>query len=487
MVKYLKDELNKVRFESFSAFWAVVFLSLVIYFQQSWVPGFFQDGYLYSVLGKNAAELGNWLVPFQSETQYPKFDQHPPTLFMIEGVFFKLFGFSYSSARVFSGLWSLASVVFLFYFLTKVKNYKWAFFSCLILILCPSLMKKTRFPGLDVPLMLSFAVSLGSYYLAVFKGHKKLWIVCGVFAGLGLLIKGFPALLIALIIFLHLIFTKRLSELKSLLPWASLFLGLFLFGLWPLALYLSGDLQVFKDYINVQFFSTMVEGRGVQKVDYLLYVVHLLKTCGPWVVLSVLAGRIALKNEDKPLFLLFLVWFASVLIPLSFLKFKYSHYIMPLYPALAGMAGYYLTQISDKAQNRIFRTFKILIPAAALVLLIFPVTTKTKRHKETFKVLEVLRLHNLSPKTWYIVDESYGYWSTSSLSSLEMKANPRAISYNDLINLSEIKNSLYFVSKERFISNKETLFGKGFRKLLEVERFNIVVLLGEEIPDMVIR
>ncbi|MCO4755284.1 MAG: glycosyltransferase family 39 protein, partial [Bacteriovoracaceae bacterium] len=352
--KSIREDFSNIKLEGNYGLWMILLLGATLYFQQSWVPGFFQDGYLYTVFGKNAAELGHWLIPFQSKTQYPQFDHHPPFLFMIEGLFFKLFGSSYSSARIFSGSWSLATVLGVFLFFKDIKKPRWGFFSSLILILIPSLLKKTRFPNLDVPLMFCFFMSLSSYYLAVFNERKNNWYLCGFFTGLAFLIKGFPALVIIGIMFLHLLINGRINELKKFTPWIGLLLSVLIVSIWPMALYLKGDYQVFHNYVIGQFFNTIVKGRMTNDPQYFLYFTHLFKTVLPWLILAFLGWRKAIKNEDKSIFSLFLVWFTLILLPFSFVKFKYSNYIIPLYPALAIMAGYYLSKLKNNIQDKIY-------------------------------------------------------------------------------------------------------------------------------------
>lgn len=492
MIKELRKDIHRListsNLDDNGGLYTILFLAIVLYFQQSWVPGFFQDGYLYSVLGKNASEMGHWLVPFQSKTTYPEFDQHPPFIFILEGLFFKAVGFSYTTARLFSGFWALASVLYVFHFFKGLDKTRWGFFSCMILILIPSLLKKSRFPGLDVPLMFFFIMALGSYYLAEFKGKKTHWYLCGLAAGLALLTKGFPGLIIPAIILIHLIITKRGRSLLGLHPWLGLSLSFLIFSVWPIGLYSIGKFQIFESYVNTQLFNTMLEGRGTVEVNYFLYFVHLLKTCFPWVLASFFGAKMALKKENKELFLLFLVWFLVVLIPLSLIKFKYSHYIIPLYPALAVMAGYFFFERNNEFQNKIYSGLRILVPVVALVLLIFPLTTKIRRHKEVFKTLEVLRLYDHSPRAWYVVDDAIEYYSTSSLSSLEMKANPRRINSSDYLKLLnkqvELENMLGFVSGSFYSKYQGVLDKLGLSVLLELPQKDVFILVKMSVRNL---
>jgi len=70
-------------------------------------------------------------------------------------------------------------------------------------------MKKVRFPGMDMPLMLFTLMSIMFYYRAYVENLKKYWLGCGIFFGLALLTKGPMALFIPLAILLHLLWTRK--------------------------------------------------------------------------------------------------------------------------------------------------------------------------------------------------------------------------------------------------------------------------------------
>ena len=151
----------------------VLLLALVLLFQQSWVPGFFQDGYLYAALSKNAAERGFWLVPHLSESLYPEFFHHSPFIFILQGLFFKIVGASYCTARIFGGLFTLGTLFLLYRWSRLLSGKKLAFYSCLLFITLLPLLKKSRFPNLDTPLM--FFTLLCVYYYTRFYFERKIY------------------------------------------------------------------------------------------------------------------------------------------------------------------------------------------------------------------------------------------------------------------------------------------------------------------------
>ena len=268
--------------ENFSLIFPLIFIGLVLYLQNAWVPGFFQDGYLYSAFARSAAEDGNWLIPHLAPNLYDKFDQHAPLAFILQGVFFKIFGPSYVSGRIFSTIFTLGTFFILVSWIFKIDK-KWAFFAGLIFLLIPSLIKKTRFPGMDTPLMFFIFTSLFFYFKALTQ-QKKNWIYCGLFFGLAMLVKGPMAILVPFGIFCHLLVTKDLKRLLTPVPWGGLFLGLILFSIWPLSLYLKGEFGVFTHYLDFTFLHTIKDGRGGSS-SFFTYFLFLLKQTPLWFLL----------------------------------------------------------------------------------------------------------------------------------------------------------------------------------------------------------
>ncbi len=421
----------------------VALVCLVLYFQHSWVPGMFHDGYLYVAFGKNAAERGHWLIPFLSETEYPRFDHHPVFYFILEGLWFKIFNFSWTSARVFGLLWMLASVLSFYGLLKRKFSEKLALTSSFILLLMPSLLKKSRFPNLDFPLLLSAIVIM----LLVVKAPKeklgKTWFIIGLFGGLALLIKGASAIFIMGITGLYLLLSKEdRPQLTSPWPYFGIILSFGIFALWPLALYLDGNISIFQSYFEGQVIGSVIKGRNLPETDYLLYFKHLLKTTLPWLILAGIGFR-SFREKEKSLFTLSLVWLLLPLFVFSLIRVKYSNYLIPLYPPIAILAGYQLTRLKDETYKNVSNGFKGLMVLVTLVLLIFPVTNKPRRHVETFDMFKQLEDNNFKPDKVVFVDTDYEYYSTVSLFSIFYKGNPYRVDSSSLSsNLSKLNNSL---------------------------------------------
>lgn len=396
-------------------------LATVLFLQQAWVPGFFHDGYLYAALGKNAAELGHWLVPYLTDNVYSEFNQNPPTYFIFEGIFFKIFGSGFAQARVYSALWPLALVIFLYRFLERHRGRSIAFMACLFFLLNNILLKRVRFPNMDFALMLAMALSLFYYFDAFvkFKDGKKfrreiLW--TGFFFGMALLFKQMPAFGVPFAMLLHLGLTRQWRFLLSPWPWLGFLLGLLVFSIWPIALYFNGKFHIFTQL--VVHIIGMMSGQVNADFSFWTYFKHFSRDMIIPFGLA-LYGVYAYFKAKRPdaLYLFFACWFLAVFIPLQSAQYKVSYYLSPLFPALGALAAFPLYKVRYLILQRVAYSFKVLTITLALVFLIFPVTTTIRRDRPIFQAIEVMQGMGYKPKNWAIIEDGYAYWIITSLPS----------------------------------------------------------------------
>ena len=171
-------------------FWGLLVSAIGILFHHAHQEGFFLDGYTYAVLGKNIAGSGNGLVPFYNKFVHTRFHDHIPFVFILEALFFKVFGVSYLTARVFIGLFSLALVLGIFVYLQHLKLYSQAFLSSFWLLASFPFLKQSRFPSPDIPLTFFSLVSVYAFYEAVRSGHRRYWFVASLALSFAMFSKG---------------------------------------------------------------------------------------------------------------------------------------------------------------------------------------------------------------------------------------------------------------------------------------------------------
>ncbi|MEI8348271.1 MAG: glycosyltransferase family 39 protein, partial [Pseudomonadota bacterium] len=399
-------------------------LAVALYGQHAWVPGFFHDGYLYATFGKNAALHGHWLVPHLTPVTYGHFSQHTPFVFILEGLFFKVFGASYLSARLFALIFLLLTLGLMIHWVEKEGGRIWAFLSGSLFLLIPPLIKKTRFPNMDTPMMLATLACFYYYWQAWKSGKDSYWIVSGVFFGIAMLCKGPFAFFIPVVIILHLFFSKRPRKLLALTPWAGLLLGIGIFAIWPLALYFHGDWFIFQEYLGSVFVQSLSEGRGVTDTTFFDYFVFLLKQTAPWFISALITVFLFFRSQRQNAFLSFwIILFLLFLFLVSLVKLKYSHYLIPVYPALAILAAYPLSLLQRRFLNFYAYAIKISAMGLTLLLLIFPLSVTSSRDQELFKTLDLLRLLPQKPNTWGLVDNAYSFFPATSLVAWEESKN----------------------------------------------------------------
>jgi len=460
--------------------------ALVLYLQQAWVQGFFQDGYLYAALGKHAASQGHWLVNHLTDATYREFFHHTPFVFILEGLFFKLFGASYLSARIFSALFPLVTLMVLYKWIKKEKGEVTAFLVCLFFIFLPPVMKKVRFPGMDMPLMLFTLVSIMFYYRAYAENLKKYWLGCGIFFGLALLTKGPMAFFIPLAILLHLLWTRKLRLLASITPWGSLLLGFMIFSLWPLSLKLTGQFDIFEKYFYFTFVHTVAEGRGVSEFTFFQCLIFLIKQTAPWLILTLFSIYLALKVCAKDdLLKLFISLWVAVFVPLSLVKFKYSHYMMPMYPAYAFLAAYPISFFSKDVIKKIYQGFVYVTIIVTLGLLIFPLTTEIRRDSEIFEIRKLIELMPIKPNTWGIVNDAYPFWALTNLNAFHDHSNTHELTTESLLSMVEQddgKNWIFLIPSSVY-QNHFDLLDVKLKKLIYFEKQDMIVAIERSVFD----
>lgn len=474
-------------------------LSLIVFCQMSWVPGFFHDGYLYAAFSKNAAEKGFWLIPHLAEDTYSTFYQHSPFVFILGGTFFKIFGSSVTAARLFGSLWAVAMVMMLNWSLRRLQDRWLGFLSGLLLILSYPLVKKARFPNLDLPLCFFMLGSLIFYLKAFVQRRGRFWAGAGIFFGLALLTKGPPALALPLTYLVHLALTKKLKWLLGPWPWIGMVLGLVLFSLWPLSLYINGEIEIFYKYLTNMFVHTATEGRGTVENDPFAYLKVIGLETAPWFLAAIWGTYLAWKRKAQDI-LLWSCFFLCFLIPFSFMKFKYSHYILPLYAPQAVLAAYAIRDFYRKNYSYIFGVLRPLAYVGALVLLIFPLTVQSRRDQEVLQTLEMVEKMPNSPNAWAIVNGSYSFFGLANLLGYHTYDNAYSMSLNGLeafldgdpledhvhhlqpINLGQ-KRWVFLINKSDWNQMEQSLKNRWLEKcwhFMTWEKLGVLVFLNKD-------
>ena len=246
------------------------------------------------------------------------------------------------------------------------RDYRWALASAAVLGLNLSVLVVGRAATADGALnLISLALALWVVRVLFYPAWRGNWVVTGVLTALGLLAKG-PVVGVPAAVVFAMVWAARASNsrkqrweaLQRLQPLRVVALTLLLLAPWVWLLVHQVGWVFFSEFLwvhNVGRFSS--DMGNTQSSSYFYYILVLLVGLAPWVwlliptVMRALAGwrmarfvtALGSREVAKALPLLALGWAVAYIAVFSLSGTKLAHYIVPAYPALALLIGWWLT------------------------------------------------------------------------------------------------------------------------------------------------
>jgi len=329
----------------------VILLSAFSFFANNWGISIYSlDEAKNSVCAREMIQKNDFIVPtFNYELRTDK----PPMHYYFMVLSYKLFGFNEFSARFFSAIFGILTVLITFLFARKYYGLKVAFFSSIVLLSSLHLSIQFHMAVPDPYLIFFINTSLFSYY--IFHKEKKqifLWLFY-VFMGFGVLAKGPVAIVLpSLTILTFIIYKHNYKEIIQLKPLKGILLTVLISLPWYIAVGLKTNNEWIKDFIfkhNLHRFSDSMEGHGgIFLITFLFVFLGLL----PFSVFILQTIKKAWKEKfnDTNIFLLI---FASVyIIFFALSKTKLPNYTVPSYPPIAILTGTFLYNLKYQKSLR---------------------------------------------------------------------------------------------------------------------------------------
>ena len=169
-----------------------------------WEP----DETRYAVVAREMREGGNWILPQLNRVIYA---EKPPLFFWLINLSSLFLGEDTEfSNRLPSSLAGMITILMTYYFGKRIFNPQVGFLSGLILVTCFLFPQLSRWVMLDSILTLFFLLTLYFFYrgLEEDEKRKKLFLLAGLFMGLGVLTKG-PLAFFTIPILLIFAFSQR--------------------------------------------------------------------------------------------------------------------------------------------------------------------------------------------------------------------------------------------------------------------------------------
>ena len=333
--------------------------------------GMFMDGLMYATVAKNLAhgEGSFWFLKF-SDTFLTSFHEHPPLIFGLQSVCFRIFGDSFLVERFFSFFTYIISGVFvmlIFKEITPTKMYSLSWLPLLLWIVMPlatwGAVNNMLENGMLVFILLSVL-----FFLKSLKNNRFLFLALSslmLFAAF--LSKGFTGLFSLSLPFWFWCFDKEYSFKKALIDTISLLVFLALFFLLLFALQ-KDSLASLQAYYDIQVVNSLKNVVTVNSRFFILgkLVTEVLISLGILLLIFLLGRKQKTLSIDLKGVLIFLAIGSSAVLPITLSLKQNAHYLLCALPFFAIAFGLliapYLLVLREKVKwnNRILFTVAIL-------------------------------------------------------------------------------------------------------------------------------
>ena len=341
-----------------------------------------RDEGLHASTSKEMILSDNWITPaYNGENFYDK-----PALFnWFVAISFLIFGFTEFAARLPAAIFGWAGVITTYYLGCKMFNPKTGFFSAVILATSTEYIALSRVVVHDISLMFFITLALAFFYIGYQSENKRrLYFLLGYAAlGFAALAKGPVGLLLpAMVIGLFLIFNKNIKFVKEMqLGWGFLlFMGIA--APWYILIGLQNPDYFEYFFIKQNFGSFLDDVHSRHPGPFYYYFPLLFGGFSPWSLFLPLVLYDAIRNKIKShrdAILYILIWFAAIFIFFSLASSKLSSYILPVFPALSLLMGFFWHKLATKPtrgyQKAVLFSFTpavIIFPATLIYFSYFP-------------------------------------------------------------------------------------------------------------------
>ncbi len=354
-------------------------LCLILYFANIggwdlWAP----DEPKFGQITREMLQTNDWFIMHINREPY---SDKPPLFFWLVGIFSILAGKVTSlTTRLPSALAGLGGVLTTYFIAKKLYNRKVAFLSGIILATTVKYFWQARWAQTDM--LLCFFIFLSVLcFINLYKnlGNKQLnAYLMWVFMALATLSKGPVGLIIPLgSVITFLIANKEKHRIRELKIVTGFVLYAIILLIWLFPLFMSAKKSTITDLMWYQNITRYIKPERHNQPFY-YFIERLPVDFMLWFFFVPSAFIVGFKSKNTPSYSNFkfnLCWFLFTFIFFSLSPGKRQQYIMPMYPALAMMAGYFF---SLYIFNGIKFDKKLSIPLIVLIVVLILTTLGLK-------------------------------------------------------------------------------------------------------------
>lgn len=360
---------KRYNFFYITTFSVLVFLVLPFVLQE----GMFMDGQQYACVSKNLAEgKSTFWFPMLSNTWLvqgsPYFMEHPPLFYGIESLFFKLFGASIYTERIFSFTMLLLTALFIHLiwkltseFIGENKMVSW--FPILIWIITPVCFWTYQNHMIETLLSVFTLASVFFALKGLFSERNKIiyLIFSGIFLYSAFLTKGFPGLFPLITIPLFYIVTKKI-KLKQLF----LFTGIVVLTCFIIYLIISNLYPLSNESLKFYLTKRVINRvETTSTINYRLFILRdLIMEFLPstlicltlWFLSKKKKDTVNLPNGNRQMFIFMLLLGFSASAPIMVTMVQKNFYLVPSIPFFALSLSFLNAEYLTKKMNAITST-----------------------------------------------------------------------------------------------------------------------------------
>ena len=328
------------------------------------------DEAIYAKISKNMVLQNNFLVQnwIPGKVWYEK----PPLYMWVSAGFMKLLGFASWAPKLPSAIFGFLTIITVYIFSKKLFGKTAGFLSAFVLLTITQFLYYTRTAMLDVSVTFFITLALALYCLAKRNGKSFLMILSGACIGLAVMTKGVVGLLpfpVILFFEIYLLTTKKQKIGKKLIFDNLLLLvfSIIIFIPWHLEMIKLFGQDFLKNYIGYHVWDravSAIEDKGrpfywyfivfrvsmriwlgvfIIALPYIIY--KIFRKTGRQEMTAGLLGKIDLSGKDNEKLTFLMIWSLIVFLFFSSAKSKLVWYILPIYPALSILIGYFLAKL----------------------------------------------------------------------------------------------------------------------------------------------
>ncbi|MFG0327970.1 MAG: ArnT family glycosyltransferase [Phycisphaerales bacterium JB037] len=391
--------------------------------------GYRKDTGRYAAVGLQAWRDGHaWTLYLHPEE--PPYFAKPPLAFWIHGLSMHALGVQVWAARLPSILAAAGCVLLTVLIARAFFRRPSALAAGVTLAFTYEFFRRAREISLDLWQLLFLLGALWLVSVAITRNRRALWLLAGIPIGLALMTKPLAALTAYPLLIVWLLWIGR----ARLIPWCLGGMGVAL----AVALPWHGSMYaIHGSAFTDAYFGSEVVARAqgeIQTRSPLYFVSIISRTYWPWLIPATL-GVVEFVRRRRELtpgspagmgLRLAIVWALGWLVLLSAFPDKHPRYALPIYPALALLAGWWTASCAPAAlRGALHRARPFVAPGAVAVLVLvslLPIRFQRPRHADWRELSEFLadkspdlvwsRFMGSNDRGEFYLDQ--GYWPRSA-------------------------------------------------------------------------